>query len=61
MIVHVLAGQASMKMITYLHFIIGDDHWFLGWAPKNAGAWLDPAPGAFNRERIRTMVGCESE
>jgi hypothetical protein len=35
------------NMITYLHFGLGDNLWFLGWAPKTAGAMFGTCFGLF--------------
>ena len=40
----------SMKMgnmIMYLHFVIGDNLWFFGWAPSTAGAMAGACIGLF--------------
>jgi Ctr copper transporter family protein len=35
------------NMIMYLHFTIGDNLWFLGWAPRSAGAMAGACIGLF--------------
>lgn len=35
------------NMIMYLHFTIGDNLWFLGWAPRTAGAMAGACIGIF--------------
>jgi hypothetical protein len=35
------------NMIMYLHFMIGDNLWFLGWAPSTAGAMAGACIGLF--------------
>ena len=35
------------NMIAYLHFTIGDNLWFLGWAPSTAGAMAGACIGLF--------------
>lgn len=35
------------NMIMYLHFTIGDNLWFLGWAPSTAGAMAGACIGIF--------------
>jgi solute carrier family 31 (copper transporter), member 1 len=35
------------NMIMYLHFTIGDNLWFLGWAPSTAGAMAGACIGLF--------------
>ena len=35
------------NMIMYLHFVIGDNLWFLGWAPSTAGAMAGACIGLF--------------
>ena len=35
------------NMIMYLHFTIGDNLWFLGWAPNTAGAMAGACIGIF--------------
>ncbi|KAH9957269.1 Ctr copper transporter [Lactifluus volemus] len=35
------------NMIAYLHFTIGDNLWFLGWAPRSTGAMVGTCIGLF--------------
>ncbi|KAI9442854.1 CTR copper uptake transporter [Lactarius psammicola] len=35
------------NMVMYLHFALGDDLWFLGWAPRTAGAMFGACIGLF--------------
>jgi solute carrier family 31 (copper transporter), member 1 len=35
------------NMIMYLHFTIGDNLWFLGWAPRSTGAMVGTCIGLF--------------
>jgi copper transporter 1 len=35
------------NMLMYLHFTIGDNLWFLGWAPHTAGAMAGACIGLF--------------
>jgi hypothetical protein len=37
----------SGNMLMYLHFTIGDNLWFLGWAPNTAGAMVGACIGLF--------------
>jgi solute carrier family 31 (copper transporter), member 1 len=35
------------NMIAYLHFTIGDNLWYLGWAPRSTGAMVGTCIGLF--------------
>ena len=35
------------NMVSYLHFTPGDNLWFLGWAPRTAGAMVGTCIGLF--------------
>lgn len=35
------------NMIMYLHFTIGDNLWFVGWAPRSTGAMVGTCIGIF--------------